>query len=60
MAAPDGLGSSQREDVYLLARKAQAQHVYKTIEMTGSSPEGIEAAIANAIANASPGWPTGR
>jgi flavin-binding protein dodecin len=30
-----------------------SDHVYKTIEITGSSPKGIEAAIANAIAKAS-------
>jgi flavin-binding protein dodecin len=29
-----------------------ANHVYKTIEITGSSPDGIEAAIRNAIAKA--------
>ena len=28
-------------------------HVYKMIELTGSSPQGLEAAIANAIAKAS-------
>ena len=27
-------------------------HVYKTIELTGSSPRGIEDAIANAVAKA--------
>jgi flavin-binding protein dodecin len=27
-------------------------HVYKTIELTGSSPKGLEDAIANAIAKA--------
>jgi hypothetical protein len=30
-----------------------SDHVYKTIEITGSSPKGIEQAIANAIAKAS-------
>ena len=30
-----------------------SDHVYKTIEITGSSPKGIEEAIANAIAKAS-------
>jgi flavin-binding protein dodecin len=30
-----------------------ADHVYKTVEITGSSPKGIEQAIANAIAKAS-------
>jgi flavin-binding protein dodecin len=30
-----------------------ADHVYKTIEITGSSPKGIEQAIANAVAKAS-------
>jgi dodecin len=29
-----------------------ANHVYKTIEITGSSPDGLEAAIRNAIAKA--------
>jgi flavin-binding protein dodecin len=29
-----------------------AEHVYKTIELTGSSPKGIDQAIANAIAKA--------
>jgi flavin-binding protein dodecin len=29
-----------------------ANHVYKTIEITGSSPDGPEAAIRNAIAKA--------
>ena len=28
------------------------KHVYKTIELTGSSPTGIEDAIANAVAKA--------
>jgi dodecin len=28
-------------------------HVYKTIELTGSSPKGLEQAIANAVAKAS-------
>ena len=28
-------------------------HVYKTIEITGSSPKGIEEATANAVAKAS-------
>ena len=28
-------------------------HVYKTIELTGSSPRGLEDAIANAVAKAS-------
>ena len=27
-------------------------HVYKMIELTGSSPQGLEAAIANALAKA--------
>ena len=27
-------------------------HVYKTIELTGSSPQGFEQAIANAVAKA--------
>ena len=27
-------------------------HVYKTIELTGSSPKGLEQAIANAVAKA--------
>jgi flavin-binding protein dodecin len=30
-----------------------SDHVYKTIELTGSSPRGMEAAIANAVAKAS-------
>ena len=30
-----------------------ADHVYKTVEITGSSPSGIEAAIEGAIAKAS-------
>jgi flavin-binding protein dodecin len=30
-----------------------ADQVYKTIEITGSSPKGIEQAIANAVAKAS-------
>jgi flavin-binding protein dodecin len=30
-----------------------SEHVYKTIELTGSSPKGLEDAIANAIAKAS-------
>ena len=30
-----------------------SNHVYKTIELTGSSPKGIEEAIRNAIAKAS-------
>ena len=30
-----------------------SDHVYKTIEITGSSPRGIEEAIRNAIAKAS-------
>jgi flavin-binding protein dodecin len=30
-----------------------SDHVYKTIELTGSSPKGLEEAIANAIAKAS-------
>ena len=30
-----------------------SDHVYKTIEITGSSPEGIEEAIRNAVAKAS-------
>ena len=29
-----------------------SNHVYKTIELTGSSPKGIEDAIANAVAKA--------
>ncbi len=29
-----------------------ANHVYKTIELTGSSPEGIQQAITNALAKA--------
>lgn len=29
-----------------------SNHVYKLIELTGSSPDGIEAAIENAIARA--------
>lgn len=29
-----------------------ANHVYKTIEITGSSPEGVEPAIRNAVAKA--------
>lgn len=29
-----------------------SEHVYKTIELTGSSPKGIEAAVENAIATA--------
>ena len=29
------------------------EHVYKTIELTGSSPKGLEEAIANAVAKAS-------
>ncbi|HYD57481.1 MAG TPA: dodecin [Burkholderiales bacterium] len=29
-----------------------ANHVYKTIELTGSSPDGVEAAIRNALAKA--------
>ncbi len=29
-----------------------ADHVYKHIELTGSSPDGVEEAIANAIARA--------
>ena len=28
-------------------------HVYKTIELTGSSPQGLEQAISNAVAKAS-------
>ena len=28
-------------------------HVYKTVELTGSSPDGVEAAIRNAISRAS-------
>jgi flavin-binding protein dodecin len=28
-------------------------HVYKTIELTGSSPKGVEEAIRNAVAKAS-------
>jgi hypothetical protein len=30
-----------------------SNHVYKTVELTGSSPKGIEDAISNAIAKAS-------
>jgi flavin-binding protein dodecin len=30
-----------------------ADHVYKTIEITGSSPKSMEQAVANAIAKAS-------
>ncbi len=30
-----------------------ANHVYKTIELTGSSPKGLEEAIANAVRKAS-------
>ena len=30
-----------------------SNHVYKSIELTGSSPEGMEEAIGNAIAKAS-------
>ena len=30
-----------------------SNHVYKSIELTGSSPKGIEQAIANAVAKAS-------
>ena len=30
-----------------------SNHVYKTIELTGSSPKGLEDAISNAIAKAS-------
>ena len=30
-----------------------SNHVYKTIELTGSSPKGVEQAIANAVAKAS-------
>ena len=30
-----------------------SDHVYKSIEITGSSPKGIEEAIANAVAKAS-------
>ena len=29
-----------------------SDHVYKHIELTGSSPEGVEAAVKNAIARA--------
>ena len=29
-----------------------ANHVYKTVELTGSSPDGIQQAIANAVAKA--------
>jgi hypothetical protein len=29
-----------------------SEHVYKSIELTGSSPEGMEAAIRNAVAKA--------
>jgi flavin-binding protein dodecin len=30
-----------------------SNHVYKTIELTGSSPKGVEDAVANAVAKAS-------
>jgi dodecin len=30
-----------------------SNHVYKTIELTGSSPKGVEDAIANAVKKAS-------
>ena len=30
-----------------------SEHVYKTIELTGSSPKGLQEAIANAVAKAS-------
>jgi len=30
-----------------------SDHVYKTIELTGSSPKGLQEAIANALAKAS-------
>ena len=30
-----------------------ANHVYKTIELTGSSPKGLEEAVANALKKAS-------
>jgi flavin-binding protein dodecin len=30
-----------------------SNHVYKTVELTGSSPKGLEDAIANAVAKAS-------
>jgi dodecin len=30
-----------------------SNHVYKTIELTGSSPKGLEEAIKNAVAKAS-------
>ena len=30
-----------------------SNHVYKTIELTGSSPKGLEEAIRNAVAKAS-------
>jgi dodecin len=30
-----------------------ADHVYKSIEITGTSPQGIEQAVANAVAKAS-------
>ena len=30
-----------------------SNHVYKTIELTGSSPKGLQEAIANAVAKAS-------
>ena len=30
-----------------------SDHIYKTVELTGSSPEGVEPAITNAIARAS-------
>jgi dodecin len=30
-----------------------SEHVYKTVELTGSSPKGVEDAIANAVSKAS-------
>ncbi|HYR34028.1 MAG TPA: dodecin [Burkholderiales bacterium] len=30
-----------------------SNHVYKTIELTGSSPKGVEEAVKNAVAKAS-------
>jgi hypothetical protein len=30
-----------------------ADHVYKSIEITGTSPKGVEEAVANAVAKAS-------
>src|SRR6267378_4031497 len=33
-------------------RRAMSNHVYKTIELTGSSPKGLEDAVANAVKRA--------